>query len=173
MNKMNTFEDFKERLKKEEAYYAARPIRSAIKNAYEFFLYGIPRHWTDGRYEIKWAWQRVFKGYDDPSVWSHHSVMSEVTAKMLRELAENKVGCPMDLYDSKNKKDECHKWRSILIKMAEGFEAATAIDNMDWFTDDENGSYDKRESDKKRKALEKKFDTGMKLYHEYYFNLWD
>lgn len=167
------YEDFMKKIEEKAKWIKNHPFLSAPESISDFFRYTIPVSLNDAKHEIKWAWQRVFKGYDDPSVWSHHSVMAKTTTKILRELAENKVGCPMDLYDSKKKKDECHKWKNILIEMAEGFEAATAIDNMDYFTEGVSGKYDKKESDKKRKILEKKFDKGMKLYHDHYFSLWD
>lgn len=134
--------------------------------------YAIPRFFRDIRFRTKMAYQRVVRGYDDEMIWGHHSLHSRITAEILRKLAKDKVGCPMELYDRKNKKDECAKWRDILIEMAEGFEATTAIDNMEYYVK-KRGKFDHIESNKKYKKLKSKFDKGMKLYHQYYISLWD
>lgn len=167
------YKDFFETMKEKDKWKKEHPVLAIPENIKDFFVYTILGRISDGKVKLKMAWQRAIRGFDDSMVWNHHSFHSEYTSKMLRMLAKDKVGCPWGLYDSKTKDDECHKWREILKKMAEGFEAATLIDNMSWFTEDKNGNYNKRESDKKRKVLKKKFDIGMKLYHEYYFNLWD
>lgn len=134
--------------------------------------YAIPRFFKDTRFRIKMAYQRVKYGYDGESIWSHHSWNSRITAEILRKLAKDKVGCPIELYDKKNKKDECAKWRDVLIEMAKGFEAATSIDNLEYHTE-KRGKFDLIESNKKYKELKNKFDKGIKLYHKFYFNLWD
>lgn len=134
--------------------------------------YAIPRFFRNIRFRIKMAYQRVRYGYDESACWSYHSWHSRITAEILRKLAKNKVGCPMELYDKKNKKDECAKWRKILIEMAEGFEAAEAIDNAEYYVE-KRGKFNHAESNKKYKKLKDKFDKGMKLYHQYYQNLWD
>lgn len=134
--------------------------------------YAIPRFFRDIRFRIKEVYLRVTRGYDGEACWSHHSWHSRVIAEILRKLAKDKVGCPVEFFDKKNKKDECAKWRDILIEMAEGFEAATAIDNIEYHVE-KKGKFDILESNRKYKQLKEKFDKGMKLYHKMYFNLWD
>lgn len=168
-----SFDEFKKKIEEEEKWENEHPVLSFPGKIKDFFLYTIPGRFSDTKYEIRWAWQRVVRGFDDSMVWNHHSYHSEQTAKILRQLAEHKVGCPGELYDGKKKNDECHKWRDILVQMAEGFEAATAIDNMEFYTENKKGEYDSKASEKKRKVLENKFDKGMSLYVKYYFNLWD
>ena len=167
------YKDFFKQMKEEEEWKKEHPLLSFPGAVKDFFIYTIPGRFSDTKFELGKAWQRAVRGYDDSMVWNHHSWHSEYTAKMLRQLAAEKHGCPGNLWDGKKKDDECHKWKKTLIEIAEGFEAATAIDDMDWFTEDKNGEYDKKVSEKKRAVLEKKFDKGMKLYVEYYQNLWD
>lgn len=135
--------------------------------------YFVPRFWGDWKFKIKMAWQRVFRGYDDSSVWSHHYWHAETTAKMMRRLAQISNGCPSALYDKKNKKDPYKRWKEILITIAEGFEAMNKIDNHEHFIENKNNKLNLNKTKQKEKILKNKFDKGMKLYHEYYQNLWD
>lgn len=173
-SKGGSFEKLKAEFEADIKRRKDHPFLSIPWEVVDFIKYTVPSYFDDTKYEIKLAWQRVYRGFDDSAVWNHHSYHSEQTAKILRMLAEEKVGCPGEMYsESKNGKDSCAKWTKTLIKMAEGFEAATAIDNMEFFIEDEDGEYNQKESDKKYKALEKKFHEGMELYHKWYFHLWD
>ena len=55
--------------------------------------------------------------------------------------------------------------------MAEGFEAANSIGNLDYMDLKKEGTAGFWR--KKEEKLKKKFDKGMKLYHKHFFNLWD
>lgn len=89
---------------------------------------------------IKWFFQRGWRGYADCDTWDFHSYLCKVIPGGLKQLAEENVGCPRDLYDcpeeNKNKtvvdceackklRGECvacHKWTEILNEIASGFE---------------------------------------------------
>ena len=148
-----------------------------------FFL--IPRKINDWKYEIKWAWQRIFRGYDDTTVWNLHSQISIYLPKILRDLKKIHHGCPSELFDNKAKKNkECHKWENVLEKMANGFDAARKLDEneymkkitlkkprKDMFGED---SYTDYKYDKKHyNRLYKEFEEGIELFKRWYFNLWD
>jgi hypothetical protein len=87
------------------------------------------------RNEIKWAWQRVFRGYDNRIIWSLDYYLSEMLPVWLRELKQEKAGIPTVCFeedDWDNDKCEykkgaieraCNKWDDILDGMIEGFEA--------------------------------------------------
>ncbi len=125
--------------------------------------YMIPRWIRDGRFEIKMAWQRVFRGWDDTASWSHWSVNAEQTSKQMRQLADNIVGCPGEFFDADKEKDgnQCHRWKETLHKIADGFDAILEDDDLVNALPEE------------RAVLAKKFDEGMELYKKYYRNLWD
>ena len=145
----------------------------------------IPRKLNDWKYEIKWAWQRVFRGYDDTSVWNLYHHISEQLPKILRQLKNNHLGCPGELFDNKAKKNkECHKWEDILEKMARGFDAAVKIGNNEYMKEIKlkkpekdifgKDSYTGYKYDKKcYNKLYKEFEEGMELFKKYFFNLWD
>lgn len=111
--------------------------------------------------QIKWAWQRVFRGYDDRWHWDLHYELSRVIAENLRWLQKNNHGCPNEFFDMTAKDNECHKWSEILGKMAQGFEAIRKINEDMLFEGDE---YEK---------LMEQYNKGMELFVKYYRCLWD
>jgi hypothetical protein len=126
--------------------------------------------------EIKWAWQRVFRGWDDRVVWSIDTHISEMLPIWLKQLKEDKCGIPMMCFDDddwdqelckhKDGADEraSQKWDNILDEMIDGFEIyrqaqKTSVSMM--FGTPEYEEY------------KKKFDKGMNLFKEYFGCLWD
>ena|SRR3990167_184636 len=127
--------------------------------------YAIPRWFRDLWFVIRMAYQRVVRGYDNIYSWGHYGEHARLTAKAIRILAKNHSGTPIKICSDKEETDEelaVHnkEWTEILNKIASGFEAVAEMEG--YFPGDQ--MYD---------ALKAKFDEGMKLYHEYYFNLWD
>ena len=123
-------------------------------------IYSVPRFFSDIKYEIKWAWQRVFRGYDDNWHWNLDSRLEWIIPKCVRKMKKG-MGCPQNLYDCKNKRNECKNWHDIFEKIAQGFEAAEKIKtNYLW-------------KGKRYEKLNKKYEEGMKLFTEYFNNLWD
>lgn len=134
---------------------------------YERILWPIQDWYRNKRFRVKMALQRVFRGFDDTYWREHHSVHAEMTANALRLLASKKEGCPSAIWDSTGGADPCHQWKSILLTIAEGFEAAVAIEQLDYM----NGS--PTDQKKRLASLEKQFQKGMQLYQRWYRNLWD
>jgi len=125
----------------------------------------IPDKYRNFRYNL----QRFRRGYSDRDCWSIDYFLVDIIPKMLRQLKKNCHGCPGDLFDNKKKDNQCHKWDKVLIEMAEGFESGEKILNMEFMEDGDTTEQWK----KKQELLYKKFDTGMKLFVKYFFNLWD
>jgi hypothetical protein len=81
--------------------------------------------------ELKWAWQRVFRGWDDRVIWSLDYYLCEHLPQWLRMLKEDKQGCPVEMFSDPYKTeysdeefDEAKKrWDDLLEEMAQGFEA--------------------------------------------------
>lgn len=140
-------------------------------------IYAVPRFFRDARFEIQMAWQRVFRGYDDKWGWGFYSELNAVAPLALKQMIEYGNGHPGHLKDLK-------EWHGILRKIIKGFEAADGLAENDYFT---KVKLDKPEKDfmgdevdyklvknvKLEKKLKAEFDEGMKLFKEYYFNLWD
>ena len=124
--------------------------------------------------ELKWAWQRVFRGYDDRISWSIDFYLNSNLPKWIRQLKENQHGVPSVCFEEKDwnedesKYDENaeerakEKWDNILDNIAEGFEAKQQIDDESLWVG--NSGY---------AELNKKFEKGFDLFRQYYDNLWD
>lgn len=118
---------------------------------------------------FKWAWQRVWRGWDDSMVYSLDYWLSETMPQMINELRKHKGYPGMMLTDeiAKLPQDEIDKvcmskWNSILNDIVSGFEAAQQIsdgggaawdeyfeeyhklygDSLDWCSNDYNKSRD-------------------------------
>jgi len=124
--------------------------------------------------EIKWFIQRGKRGYSDQDCWNINSYLCEVISPMIREM-KNGTGCPGNLYDIKKKNKECWKWEEILEEIAQGFEAAQSIEEEKFlqFKKNKDGNYENWIDKKKQEQLTKKFDKGISLFVEYFWNLWD
>lgn len=113
-------------------------------------------------YEIKYAYQRVFRGWDDRVVWSISTHLNENMPLWLEELKQSK-GTPCFFYsnveNASKEEDELarNKWLFELDKMILGFVSAKKMENT-WTENPE---------------LEKNFKEGMESFTKYYFNLWD
>lgn len=122
--------------------------------------------------QLKWAYQRVFRGWDDRAVWSLNYFLADIIPSILKKLKEDKVGIPMFCfeglpYDDENTysySDESTeiadaRWISILDEMIIGFE----IYNKLW----EFPDYEKEREEYK------KVERALDLLKEHFESLWD
>lgn len=146
----------------------------------------IPRKINDWKSEIIWAWQRVFRGYDDRITWGLNDWLNENLPKILRKMKSFVHGYPSTPFKKKIKNDidSIKEWKNILEQMAKGFESAEKISDKeymkkiklkkarkDMFGQD---SYIDYKFDKKYyNKLYKEFEKGIDLFKRWYFNLWD
>lgn len=148
--------------------------------------YLIPRKLNDWRYEIKWAWQRVFRGYDDRITWDLHYYISEYLPKIIRIMKDNVHGHPASIIEDKSKWEvkSVKDWKNVLEKIANGFDAARKIENDEYMKEIKlkkpkkdifgKDSYTSYKYDKKcYNKLYKDFEEGIDLMKHFYFNLWD
>ena len=75
------------------------------------------------RRELKWAWQRLTKGYDNRMFWSFDSHMDELIIKDLQWMIEKRMGSPvLEGWDE----DNCHEnWTIVLKEMLHYFMQST------------------------------------------------
>ena len=124
--------------------------------------------------KIKWAYQRVTRGWSDEDSWNINSHIARILPPMLRSIAKNHAGCPVEFWDSEKLNDEGHRWAETLEEIAQGFEAFTAIQNMNYFEFVKGEAGYKRETNEEQlKLLTAKYERGMLLFSQYYFNFWD
>ncbi len=69
------------------------------------------------RNNIKWAWQRLTRGYDDRLFWAMDSYLDPIILAGLKNLKENGMGYPPGITQK--------KWNKVLDTMIEGFEIDT------------------------------------------------
>jgi hypothetical protein len=126
-------------------------------------------------YKIKYAYQRVSRGWDDTAVWSIDWYLSKLIPQLVKRLKDNKIGYPMEMYEGMTPLDEggwtyskeddeaaAQKWQGILQTIIDGFEASKRIQEEHlWSKSPEYAE------------LDAKFEKGFELFHKYYFNLWD
>lgn len=183
MNSTDLFAKWEEERKWKEAH----PFRAFPGEAYDFVRYVVPRVIGDTLREIKWGFQRMFRGYDDRWLWQYEQMNSELTVKILKWLQKNKHGSPFvhDPYGVIDiKEEETHgenkwdvnkkfhdRWNKCLGLIIAGFEAYIKMDDVHIF--DKDGKYDHEASEKVRKQLDKKWKTGSKLFVANYRGLWD
>lgn len=137
-------------------------------------IYSIPRFFDRLKSEIKWAYQRVFRGYDDKWYWSFNHQVADVAIKVFKNMSKKVWGHPSEL--------KFKKWQKILMKIAEGFEAYKEIHEGDSYMIPTGYYYEegflkgleKRVINKKKlKELEKKQKKGLELFAKWFSHLWD
>ena len=125
----------------------------------------IVEYWAN---TVKYAWQRVFRGWDDRAWWSIPNYHSKLISELVRELKNhNNYGVPCVIID-KYPYDEDHQhsdedyekakkdWHDILDQIADGF-----------------SQYEEGSTQDEMEISEKKFNKAFDLFREYYGNLWD
>jgi hypothetical protein len=118
--------------------------------------------------ETKYAFQRVFRGWDDRVPWNIYAYLSDMLPIWLKILKENKQGIPASVFEGLPYEDEntCSysdesweiankRWESILDGIILGFET---VRDDDWLVE---------------KGSKEKFNKGMKLFSKHFLSLWD
>mgnify|MGYP001179676488 CR=1 FL=1 len=138
---------------------------SKIKALYNTIRYYI----NQGIEEVKFAFQRAFRGFDDGAVWSVDAYLATLIPKLLRELKERNVGVPGDVFKEGDFKESgevvsqeileqrAEEWNVILTDIIEGFEEYSRVQEC-------VGLHPDRDL--------KKFKKAMKLFSKYYRSLW-
>ena len=136
--------------------------------------YAIPRKIGDVwhlRKRIKWAWQRLNRGWDDTVAWNLSSYLARMLPMALADIAENANGYPANI-DKKvtySTTKSLREWEQVLKKMGRGFKAAESIMVADDKLFLKDGGLDVQAYNK---AMGE-FNAGMDLFKEYFFSLWD
>lgn len=121
----------------------------------ERLVWNKPQDWYR---EVKWAYQRVIREYDDTFVWNMNYNLAKMMSEALDKFEKRRCGYPCDLTDE--------EWRLILREIKAGFDAFILKDKLGF--DGNMKSYNRE-----WKKLDKIQKKGMKLFVKYYDNLWD
>lgn len=121
---------------------------------------------------VCWAWQRVFRGWDDRVIWSINFYLAKMIPAWMRQLKKDKHGTPMmmfkdeDLDPNGNISDEVSEqarleYDTILESIVLGFESYIKMEEMG---DSKSLEY---------KAEGQKFNNGFDLFRKYFETFWD
>jgi len=151
--------------------------------------------------EIKWAWQRMKRGYDDQIFWNFDHYLDQIIIKDLQWMLANRNGSPV--LEGWTEDDCYEKWSEVLKEMLYYFmqsteqhcsevnEYADMVDFGSYFVPIKGGKYSTmRYKDTSAKAEElrgkhyqrskeideyraKNHKKAMEMLSTYYRNLWD
>src|SRR5271163_1552002 len=160
-------------------------------------------NWDNIYREVKFAYQRVVRGWDDRAVWSVDYWLDDMMPAVLRQLKEDKHGTPSEMFptgpefmDEDGNANESGwaianaRWDEIMDKMIAGFEASRRVKSH--LYEEELGPYPLHrpkgmpkdewkevrhqhflKSQELAKRDEAIFKEGMALFAEHYWSLWD
>ena len=137
-------------------------------------IYLIPRLWNNFKYEIKWAYQRVVRGYDDRWYWSFNHRIADIGIDVFKHMSKNVSGYPGSI--------SYKKWQKILMKISEGFKAYKEIQEHDsymiptgYYHEDGilKGTEKMVINKKKLKELQRKQKRGLVLFAKWFNHIWD
>ena len=128
-------------------------------------------------HQIKWAWQRLFRGWDDRVAYGIDWYIAKNMPAWIERMKEYGNSYPFDL--------TYEEWHGILDEMSVGFDAGYQLLNEDfpawkelWDSCWEGGDVPNPDefwpklSEQKEEAT-KKFDRGMELFVKWFWNMWD
>lgn len=119
--------------------------------------------------QTKWAWQRVFRGWDDRALWGINYYIAKILPEMLTKFIKYNNGIPMSIVDKYPRNDSYEmsdedydtasiEWDAILQKISDGF---ALYDKLDEISDKEE-----------RERNVKKFNKALELFKEHFNDLW-
>lgn len=112
--------------------------------------------------EIKYAWQRVFRGWDDTACWGIDDYFLLNFTEILKRFKEKLHGFPISVGSEK-------KWKHLIQQMIDGFEAGKRVS---WATNWE-GEHSADEAMLLDRKDTKKLNKSLLLFVKYFDELWD
>jgi hypothetical protein len=128
--------------------------------------------WT----EVRYAWQRVFRGWDDRVWWDINGHISHYMPQWIETLRKNTCGHPVTSeFDGMSVDDAHDKWCKILKEMEDGFRALDNIESGDYLSKYALGEIALGDSKmlEEEKKLNEKGDRALELFVKWFRNLWD
>jgi len=150
--------------------YAHYSISHIVTHPWE-----ILRYWNN---EVKYAWQRVFRGWDDTAIWSVDYYLSKLIVSIMKDYLKYNQGIPVSFfaelgleedvfengvigYNDEKMKIATDEWNKMIGKIIIGFESHLEMNNLSPYRDKE-----------KWDEAEKKVSEGFDLLKKYYSGLW-
>jgi hypothetical protein len=124
----------------------------------ENILFDVENLISNIKNETMWAYQRLFRSYDDRWFWSIKDELTPILIDCLN-FYKKQDGCPAGV---KNKEE----WDNIIETMIEGFKAGRDLDYVG------HNFENSEDMVKEYKRLYKIKNKGIKLFAKYYDSLW-
>lgn len=136
---------------------------------------------------LKFLYQKMAKGFSDEELWDlHHFIAEWILPRLTAFRNLDRMGFPGGLYgkdfggegtDEKYEKAD-KEWGKILDKMIWSFEYVLWDDSLDDKLGRKLGigtfsEYMKRERKNEKDVHLEKYEEGMRLFSEYFMDLWD
>ena len=127
--------------------------------------------------QIKFFIQRGWRGWAECDWWEMHYYLTKITLSMLKELKKNSHGYP----GCKNASTS-EEWDMRLDEMVEAFEAAKRVSEDEYYKEVSGDSLEAirdatpkeiRKWGKLNWADQKLFKKKIKVFNDWFFNLWD
>lgn len=118
-------------------------------------------------WEVRYAVQRVYQGYDNRDVFEFYNNFLKRNAKILKDYKKNNAGYPRNLTED--------EWDNILQEMADCFENSdeiVAAKNLYGGFDEFIDNWNTERQVKLNEYVEKNKDRGFDLLKEFFFHLW-
>ena len=151
--------------KKKEEWKKNHKILSFLDTCWWFIRHGIWNRIYDYWREVKWGFQRMFRGYDDTAVWSLDSYITDIALPVLKYLRHH--GCSIGNVDGWENMsfDEVELERyKVMDKIILAFQIMKDND-MDYEFHNHDVEYYKEQ--------QRKIQEGLQLFAKYYESLWD
>ena len=115
-------------------------------------------------YQVKYGFQRMFRGYDDTELFNMDMTFIDRYSKILKDFREYHHGYPPSITNE--------QWDDILDEMIKHLSLMTE-DNVE--TELKKGTPDSFKPDYKtvREIMDKHKDEFFKLFSKWFYNLWD
>lgn len=153
-------------IREKRDYNKKHPIKAFIANS----PYKINQFiWRRIESPVRDFYDSHTQGFPSREAWSYCSYAAQWSIPRLKELRNQSHGYPTSLYSliDKNHWDDiteeestllCNEWQNILNKIIRAFELSLEDGDVNLYLDDQ---------------LMAEFKEGMRLYGEYFLNLWD
>ena len=115
-------------------------------------------------YQVKYGFQRMFRGYDDREVFDIDMVFIDRYLKILKDFRKNHCGYPPSITNE--------QWDDILDEMIKHL---TLMNENNIMSELKKGMPDSFKPDYKtvREIMDKHKDEFFKLFSKWFYNLWD
>ena len=160
MNKKNKEKEFYTSEEMKEIFTGKESFWDSVK----YFPWRLGFKIKNLYYQVKYGFQRMFRGYDDTEVSNADLTFIDRYLKILKDFRKNHYGYPLSITNE--------QWDDILDEMIKHLSLMTE-DNVE--TELKKGMPDSFEPDYKtvNEIQDKHKDEFFKLFSKWFYNLWD